>query len=57
LLIDEGGMFRGRCIMDGEEVEPLMLPEMREGEQEVRSRSAGKDEEPEASDASSSEQP
>lgn len=27
LLIDEGGMFRGRCIMGGEEMEPLTLPE------------------------------
>lgn len=27
LLIDEGGVFRGRCIMGGEEVEPLTLPE------------------------------
>lgn len=26
LLIDEGGMFRGQCVMAGEEVEPLTLP-------------------------------
>ena len=45
LLIDEGGMFRGRCVMDGEEVEPLMLPEMMEEEQEVISQVAEKDEE------------
>ncbi|MFO7918257.1 MAG: polymer-forming cytoskeletal protein [Anaerolineae bacterium] len=26
LLIDKGGMFRGQCVMGGEEVEPLTLP-------------------------------
>ena len=26
LLIDEGGMFRGQCVMAGEDVEPLTLP-------------------------------
>ena len=26
LLIDEGGMFRGQCVMAGEAVEPLVLP-------------------------------
>ncbi|MEA3408175.1 MAG: polymer-forming cytoskeletal protein [Chloroflexota bacterium] len=30
LLIDEGGIFRGRCIMGGEEIEPLTLPEATE---------------------------
>ncbi len=28
LLIDEGGVFRGQCIMGGEHVEPLLLPDM-----------------------------
>ena len=28
LLIDEGGVFRGQCIMGGEQVEPLLLPDM-----------------------------
>ncbi len=27
LLIDEGGVFRGQCIMGGEQVEPLLLPD------------------------------
>lgn len=26
LLIDEGGIFRGQCLMGGERVEPLLLP-------------------------------
>jgi cytoskeletal protein CcmA (bactofilin family) len=28
LLIDEGGVFRGQCVMGGEQVEPLLLPDM-----------------------------
>lgn len=27
MLIDEGGLFRGQCIMGGETIEPLTLPE------------------------------
>jgi cytoskeletal protein CcmA (bactofilin family) len=28
LLIDEGGLFRGQCMMGGESLEPLVLPEL-----------------------------
>jgi cytoskeletal protein CcmA (bactofilin family) len=27
LLIDEGGVFRGQCVMGGEQIEPLLLPD------------------------------
>lgn len=27
LLIDEGGLFRGQCVMGGETLDPLVLPE------------------------------
>jgi len=27
LLIDEGGVFQGQCVMGGERIEPLVLPE------------------------------
>ncbi len=41
LLIDKGGVFRGRCIMGGEEVEPLTLPEMTEEVEETVPPSMG----------------
>jgi len=53
LHIDEGGMFRGRCLMDGEEIEPLTLPETKEGEEEVSSPSMGPKKELEERDPSS----
>jgi cytoskeletal protein CcmA (bactofilin family) len=28
LLIDEGGVFRGQCVMGGEQIEPLLLPDL-----------------------------
>lgn len=34
LLIDEGGIFRGQCLMGGEQVEPLLLPDASENELE-----------------------
>ncbi|MFP3895576.1 MAG: polymer-forming cytoskeletal protein [Anaerolineales bacterium] len=43
LLIDKGGIFRGRCIMGGEELEPLTLPETTE---EAASRSVDQSEKP-----------
>lgn len=53
LLIDEGGVFRGRCIMGGEEVEPLTLPETTGEIEELAPQSVDKGEKFKESDVSS----